>query len=257
MRTFQREIPGHVRRTLLLQLRYGQICDNDPHVYQNCGVNPQPPFMRYTQEICGITICDAPDDVPRVALDIVGVSRDALCSTGATTCAIRSAIPEEGCTNIDINEDFCKVDNETVQTVDLGEGVYAPVLRLCNGRCDVNYLCNDEAFCGGYLYGRYCPHYEESRNVYIKPRDVCDGMEYSWCRSREDEENCPDLDKVPSIDRCQTTKFPFGEAEVAIINSTRCASIWYDNILLTSNRPSMIALCKNYMDQTNCSDPER
>ena len=120
-------------------------------------------------------------------------------------------------------------------------------------------MCEDEAFCGGYLYGMYCIGWQQVLK-YIKPSEVCNGYPSYLCNNDDDELNCPNPDSLPRKKKCPKysnlqshTRRNF--SPVPILNNTRCSAPWAVNI--SSNTLYIDPICANFLDQTNCTDTSR
>ena len=113
-------------------------------------------------------------------------------------------------------------------------------IDICDDICDDHNHCEDESFCNGYKYGVTC---DKNRGNYVPVSWVCD--DWQDCYDETDEQKCKTIDS--KIDTC--THYLTG-VNVPILNNTRCSVINKNNDV----RPRY---CKNFMDQTNCSDIER
>ena len=233
---------------------YSNVCEKDPHSYQICGAHSKPKPSR-SGELCQNHICITPDNNSQMqGLHMKEIRSDILC--GRSPCGLHTCLPEGGCTNLNVTKDFCAVDNITEPTIRLKSGVPATLSAICNGVCDLHYRCDDEAMCGGYLYGMYCNHFEKNKTIYVGPREICNSFYYHNCRNGEDEANCPDLDSLPDIEKCEGTMYHMVQM-IPILNNTRCIAPWWSDFAYTLDQKGMKPLCKNYMDQTNCTDPHR
>jgi hypothetical protein len=119
----------------------------------------------------------------------------------------------------------------------------------------MNDRCDDEGLCGGFVYGMFCKGSQGERN-YVMPREICDGLPLNprVCANNEDEADCPDLKTVPNNEKCTTRVF-HEKVWIPLLNRTRCTGGWRDDIPPFEEFPG--ALCINYLDQTNCTDPNR
>ena len=233
---------------------YSEVCKNDPRSYQICGAHSKP-NPSHTGELCQNNICLVPDEEKILGLRIKAIKTDVLC--GRKPCGQHTCPPRGGCSNLNVTEDFCLIDNKTIPTVQLPEsGLSAPLSAICNGVCDLHYRCDDEAFCGGYMYGMYCPHLEMNKSVYIAPKEICNEFDHHFCRNREDEAYCPDLDSLPSTEKCESAMYGIPQM-IPILNNTRCSAVWWGDFTNTLDQQGIKPLCKNYMDQTNCTDQNR
>ena len=183
----------------------------------------------------------------------------ATCTESSLLCNTDGSL--KSCVNLEMSEKLCAVENEKNETelvpvVELETGHLIPRSRLCNGRCDGHYRCEDEARCGGYIYGMFCEG-SHRKLKYVKPSDVCDGYSY-LCQNEEDEMACPNLQSLPSREICSAWKYGGANSKlIPIMNNTRCAAVWHDRVSLITDGGIMFPLCTNYMDQTNCTDPNR
>jgi hypothetical protein len=120
----------------------------------------------------------------------------------------------------------------------------------------MNDGCEDEGLCGGFVYGMFCKDSQGKRN-YVMPREICDGLPLNYprvCANNEDEADCPDLKTVPDNEKC-TTRVLKGTVWIPLLNRTRCTGGWRDDI--PPYEGFLGELCINYLDQTNCTDPNR
>ena len=243
------------------------ICENDPNFYQSCGVRDSTTYWYESAvsvkdaAICGDFICTAAGiETPRGHTLIKNpyqlLSATELCKkkekcSGNAGEPCRGENILRGCGDLKLPEDFCSTENETMQK--LPTGLMAPKSKVCNGRCDVHYRCEDEAVCNGLVYGTYCRGYGNTLQ-YIKPSDLCDGMSSYSCLNNE-ERDCPDVDSQPELEKCHKSSPPFSLTPISITNRTRCTAPWKD--LLMNMDHILDSLCSNFLDQTNCSDPSR
>ena len=128
----------------------------------------------------------------------------------------------------------CKVEKR-----DCIESSYEAVAALCDDKCD-SVACKDESSCNGYQYGITCSR-AYIQNYYVSVDDICDLSKH--CEDGSDEEGC----EVTEYTLNTCTRYAMSWKIAPILNYTRCSVI--DGI----NRP----YCKNYMDQTECSDKAR
>ena len=144
------------------------------------------------------------------------------------------------------------------------------ISTICNNICEME-KCEDENECNGYRYGLWC----QLGNMYVEPTAICDGI-FSCViagLSKGEEELCkPAIDS--NFPSCTSIKYrSFVELRRPIFNFTRCAAVLFNptattglgfkasgTIFKTTNSSSGLYVkpyCLNYMDQTNCSDPDK
>ena len=125
----------------------------------------------------------------------------------APTC--QSKIKPSSCTNIDQNQqEACFQENIN-----------------CNDFCDSPNKCKDEAYCNGFIYGRFC----EVNNFYLPVLRLADLTHFDKRR------NCKVFDPWPgnSTAFLQNYTGPVCEHSISkktfpIFNFTRCAAFQYD-----------------------------
>ena len=218
------------------------VCKNDPHMYQACGVNFD---HRVTNEdvLCGGYFCEKSDDSDR------SWSRDFDHKF------------------IECPGNDCKVDNRNCSTTRSDE-----VDLICDDKCDMGD-CKDESECNGYRYGVNCGY-----GLYISVSGVCYGYSLiggeSICGGigKEDIRHCKGkylngaitcihyLSKVMSD---KDNSLEVKDLTVPILNYTRCSPFKLPEIFDHHKKEGEQLLlltypyCLNYLDQTNCSDIER
>ena len=107
-------------------------------------------------------------------------------------------------------------------------------------------LCDDESFCGGFHYGIWCTGIHKKYR-YVRPNLMCDG--HTMCRNSEDEVNCN------ATEDTTTCLNVHNNITVPLTNSTRCSARFY--ALKFDIYIGTVSFCEDYIDQTNCSDPQR
>ena len=146
------------------------------------------------------------------------------------------------------------------------------ILTICNNICEMEN-CEDENECNGYRYGLRCHGW----NTYVEPTAICDGI-FSCViagLSKSEEELCkPAIDSnFPSCTSIKYGSFVALPFLRPIFNFTRCAAVLFHptattvvgstgigSIFKRTNSSSGFYVkpyCLNYMDQTNCSDPDK
>ena len=143
---------------------------------------------------------------------------------------------------IECSGDECKAENRDCETS--GDNADSES-EVCNDKCDAGYSnCGDEAFCNGHRYGIECYHYGKNRSVYS---ELCDGQ-MDDCNDGSDEQNCTVTEST--VYACKHYWPVMAETlTVPLNNYTRCGVIDVDK--------GHYPYCKNYFDQTKCTDLER
>ena len=109
-----------------------------------------------------------------------------------------------------------------------------------NDNVNDNNYCVDESFCNGYTYGHYC----DSNSKYIPIFRLCDGVEN--CSDGSDEDMC----NFKTDQTCIKL-----QRDRPLFNFTRCGPL--GAIIINPLGISHVPYCDGFMDQTNCSDPDR
>ena len=258
-------IPGYHFSTI------DTVCDNDPNFYQSCGIKSSLTLSN-SAAICNDYVCTGNKITDNAFSLILKDAMSAITVSSAMMCHIinpsadKLSTYSQSCSNLDLPDNFCSAENEEGDIVHLTlrSGLTVVKSSVCNGRCDVRW-CEDEAFCGGYLYGMYCISWEQSI-YYIKPSKVCnangDSTYYYQCLNGEDEKNCPEPDSLPRNEKCRTSFSTFTGRQtssvIPILNITRCSAPFtvelnFDTEVIVLVDP----ICDNFLDQTNCTDQSR
>ena len=140
----------------------------------------------------------------------------------------------------------CTGDNCTVERRDCDKSHDSTV---CNDKCDEE-SCVDESECDGYKYGITCTiAWTQTINdfEYFPVHMICDG--FVVCRDNLDEQNCTVTNST--VYTC-TQYNSEDNIVVPILNHTRCSVFDLENI-----RDRVFPYCREYLDQTNCSDTQR
>ena len=246
------------------EFTFSSICDNDPKFYQYCGMTDSH-ILTTTAALCDKYVCTIERNLTsfkgNTSIPAITASPDMLCYliSDISNEYNYNSIHTRGCHNIDLPKNFCATETETENIVQLRSGLKVGKHSVCNGRCDAHYMCEDEAFCGGYLYGMYCIGWQQVLK-YIKPSEVCNGYPSYLCKNDEDELNCPNSDslsiqnKCPKFSNLQSFTRPIFLL-VPILNNTRCSAP--SALDVPSNTLYIDPICANFLDQTNCTDTNR
>ncbi|KAL5258600.1 hypothetical protein ACHWQZ_G009171 [Mnemiopsis leidyi] len=178
------------------------ICENDPYFYQSCGMTStsDDSFNANKGAICNNLIGHSETTLTvHKRHPFRTLSRNEVCGLKSNFTLKPCQNGKSNC-NKDLIKDFCVAKNET-QT-ELPSGRTAFTSKVCNGRCDDHYRCEDEALCNGFLYGTYCTGYDGTP-AYVKPSEVCDGYSYHSCgEGIDDEIICPDSSSLLNHEKC-------------------------------------------------------
>ena len=139
---------------------------------------------------------------------------------------------------IECTGDHCKGENRDCDTSHSVRDV-----TLCNDICE-GIFCEDEKNCNGYVYGLTCENDGVETWAYVN--EICDG--HDFCDDGSDERNCTVTDSsVVTCIQDEENEFP-----IPLRNYTRCSVFNIHDVLIP-----VFPYCNNYLDQTNCSDPQR
>ena len=218
----------------------GQLCSNDPHFYQACGMTSQTRITN-DEQLCGESLCTYKDG-PKSHITLKLIRAIGIDCDGNLDC-LNSELDEEGCP-------------DPTNMTTLLSGRQVPTTMVCDDVCDGND-CEDEAICNGYRYGLYCKvkglhdkiHYTYLADSGLGLSSICGGFVH--CPNGEDEANCTVTnDSVNTCEHVRTQRI------VPVHNYTRCA------VLHVEGHSTKYYTKKNYCtdfasEQTNCSDPDR
>ena len=188
---------------------FDSICEADPYFYQTCGEGIDK-LASNNATLCGDYICQ-PQTMPQhfLNMDPYSIPPDMACQR--QPCDGRPCWDTPVCTNLDLSSAACTAALGPAEiTVRLKTGLVVPQSTVCNGRCDIHYRCEDEALCGGYLYGMYCNGYQGALS-YVYPSHMCNGMDSHLCQNGEDELECPDVTNWTWTEKCERFDTQLGE----------------------------------------------
>ena len=144
------------------------------------------------------------------------------------------------CTNTELNKVGCD------DRVALPTGKLIRPSEICNDVCDES-ICEDEASCNGYRYGKYC--IRKKKLFYVPPRVLCDDRQI--CDGGEDEENCTVTTSTETF--CKHHYKLTGDV-VPVHNYTRCIPVRRSDYNDASSINLYCTLDDIASFQTNCSD---
>ena len=203
-----------------------RVCEGDPRIYQACSLTVSSKILN-SETICDKVICP----------DILG-SNQLLTLTMATFDYCKSYQKFKLMCRPTVDERYCSnFKNQLVGSI-----------KECDGSCQHDTNCEDEALCNGFRYGKFCSR--GGKKHYIKATMICD--ESSDCDDLSDEQQCSSRSNIQFVCSGRTGK--------TIFNYTRCAPI---EINLVYKETTALGLskyssyCLEFEDQYNCSDPLR
>ena len=200
---------------------FDKQCQNDPYFYQACAGENEPRLRRVSSDVhflCRYYVCPRPPyyDAHRFF-------------SGAFTDLKRSCDNITDCED-NIDERYCH--NKSISCGFAYDKQFIRKSEICDGICQCNQYCDDEASCGGYSHIFICKD-----NSPVAPFNLCDGN--NDCPEGSDEANCSDVSVCTSTQAGLPSTFP---ETISLLNYTRCMT-W--------------VLCANKLDQTNCSDTSK
>ena len=180
---------------------FDRICEADPYFYQLCGEGLDNLASFNNSTLCGDYICKPPP-MPEKVLYHYSIPPNMACQR--QPCDSRPCWITPVCTNLDLSGAAC-IDLLGPETaVRLKTGLEVAHSSLCNGKCDVHFRCEDEAECGGYLYGRFCYEGGKPNPNYVNPSTICDGVKSHLCQNGDDEFICPNVTDLPWTEKCES-----------------------------------------------------
>ena len=199
-----------------------RVCQNDPHVYQACGLPFKKQFVRFTDN-------------------------DVFC--GGYFCKARMTLTDQA-TILQQQFTECRGDACSLEKRNCNKPGDPAISNLCDEVCD-EVFCVDESFCNAHKYGVRCKWRtgpEEGAVMRHGYRQVCDG--FDGCSDVSDVLNCKESINTSIWCTQYDKKLDYNKTQtVPILKSIRC------NVLDASKDAT--PFCLNYLDQTNCSDIER
>ena len=213
------------------------ICDNDNYAYQSCNNQNEINRNRNPENVlCGGYHCVDTENKPRFK----SCDRNKNCFVSRV----------------------CPPDQEIPLKLNFAAGHDAIVTR-CDQKCDErNERCEDESNCNGYTYGIKCSRTDGDTRL-VAVSEICNGR--ADCVEGEDERDC----EVTNSTLHSCTRDPrdtwhlVSEIEAPIFDFIRCSAFYTvdaynnDNIVAFDSQFEVFPYCKDYSDQTNCTDVER
>ena len=218
------------------------MCDNDPKFYQTCGLARRNTIENNANVFCADFICQlttSGKNTSNVASRFLDIATSVSYCDG-----------KQDCQNTNLDEEDCSEENAEKTTLPYSGNTIRKSL-LCNGICDVvtrrvnikRPHCEDEILCNEIMYGKWCDTNDEyeTQSSYTAPHDICDGhLRWEDCPELESDEYCKRKTNFTCLHHKTSELVP-------IFNYTRCAALSIDKK----------AVCADFKDQTNCSDPAR
>ena len=206
---------------------FSELCENDPQAYQACGVQSQALLTVWSNDIsspgvfCGGYICNQKKENFYTHIKCTG---------------------------------SCEQDNRHCNTQS-----HNTSKTLCDDRCEDLY-CKSESNCNGYNYGLTCNDGQEERE-FVSVIEICTSGYVALKSLCNKKINCKVTNQT--VSKCERHLFGLVKSSrmVPIYNFTRCSvydhkahfSFGYARDRIFPHIP----YCKDYSDQTNCSDIER
>ena len=125
------------------------------------------------------------------------------------------------CYNGGVDEMYCTEEEELFPC---SHGLSTSTSKVCDGKCDCRFYCEDELECGGYNYFYTCSNTSKT----IPSLYICDN--YTSCPLGDDESNCEE-------EICIRERY--SDSTYKLANYSRCTP-W--------------VMCNNKLDHTNCTD---
>ena len=225
-----------------------QICSNDPHYYQGCGLQETYQLISNAEKtFCGC-ICQNQEFSHPFFLQI-SMATDRSCEDWIScgklfTCSnFREYPPLKDGQKCSESKDLVQLraSNTLVSQDD-----------LCNGQCNWGAECEDEAFCNGFHYGMYCL-YGENRDIplYQAPGTmICSSLiDYSSLNRHRTcdidlETVCMETSKFCLTDHDTSLSSHEESSKLPLLNFTRCTAYISSSVFVTENpRFTLVYLC--------------
>ena len=216
--------------------KFSKLCEHDPNFYQVCGAGhkeelgqTREPHIRSGQidVLCGYYICE---------------EEGGIFSSGYKADTSYSCDGEQQCSNTNLDEADCEGHSS----------VTVPSSKLCDGYCDLIY-CEDESLCNNHSYGELCGG-KYHPPILVGYAETCAFLDKLL--EKNDEIKC-NYSKNELIGNERLKKPDY---EVYLNNFTRCGTIKYRQPAIDKApwvNSEYNPYCKNYWDQTNCTDPTK
>ena len=202
-----------------------RVCEGDPRIYQACSLTFHTKILN-SETICDNLIC--PDLGSNQLVTVVMTTFDYCESYHKFKLMCRPTAEETYCSNF---------KSQLVGSVSTKE---------CDGSCQHDTNCEDEALCNGFRYGKFCSR--GGNKHFIKATMICN--ESSDCDDLSDEQQCSSRSNSQFVCSGRTGK--------TIFNYTRCAPIEINlSVNTVDDLSKYTSYCLEFEDQYNCSDPLR
>ena len=224
--------------------KFSKLCENDPKFYQVCGAGHDANFVGTSTNtnidvFCGQYICK---------------DKKGVYTSGYTAETSYSCDRKNQCVNTYLDEADCKEGNTH----------NIPASRVCDGYCDLDD-CRDESLCNGFKYGQTCwgKYYFPPNSVGFWPnRKSAYLYTYLGSNCREKEDPIVADHEVCSFFNNQLLYVTYVRPEIVVRlrNFSRCATLKYRQKAMDDAfwiNSVYNPYCKDYSDQTNCSDSSR
>ena len=228
------------------------LCEHDPIFYQACasfGVfSSTQKFEPTSSDLpCGY-LCERHESAPGLRSVISSLSfADRFGNVNNFMNFACDGVAS--CLNTDLDESSC--EKSTLQDPGLGANKN---VRLCDLVCDM-VDCEDECSCNGFNYGIWCDDHQK----YRMPSNICRFNVTGACVDGRDVAICDlshEVGQKSILPICKQTTY--ANFTIPLYNFTRCSAIIQKSGFKEGTTHfTMIELCDDFLDQTNCTDYAR